>query len=88
MSLVVKDSLDKTLPEINKEIILRKPGSNEEIIINPRVAKKAYEQYAATKEKAVFDFFKEQNVDYSEFMTDKDFAFTLATFIKHRTRNK
>lgn len=87
IALVIKDTLDKTLPDIDKEIVLNNPGTNQQIIVNPRIAKKTYEIYAAEKEKQLYSFFKKQNIDYLEFMTNKDFAFPLADFLKERTKN-
>ena len=83
-AIMVRDPLDKTLPNIDKEIILEDPRSGERLVINPKIAKKSYEMLAQKQTELVRDVFLRSNIDLLELDTSKDFAFDLASFLKRR----
>ena len=84
----VRDPLDVTLPEIGKEIVLENPATHEQILINPNIAKKAYEIYALEQGKKVEEIFKKSGVDYLDLLTDKSFTVPLAIFLKKRLEGR
>lgn len=84
----VRDMLDITLPDLDKEIIIENPLTHEQMIINPRVAKRVYEAYAYEQSKFVEEIFKKSEVDYLDLTTDKSFAPPLMMFLKERVDKK
>ena len=84
IAIRVRDPLDITLPDVEGEIILENPENHQQVIVNPRVAKKSYEQYALEQSKIVEEIFKKSELDYLDLITDKSFAEPLAIFLKER----
>lgn len=80
----VRDPLDLTLPDVNKEIVLESPLTGEQVIVNPQVAKKTYEKYAREQARIVEEMFKKSEADYLDLTTEKSFAVPLAMFLKER----
>ena len=88
MVIRVRDLLDITLPDIDKEITIENPMTREQMIINPRVAKRVYEMYTREQSKFVEEMFKKSEVDYLDVTTDKPFAPLLTMFLKERVDKK
>jgi len=88
MAIMVKDMLDKTLPNINKEIVIEDPATKQQLLVNPKVARKIYEKNALYKEQTIKDIFRRGNVDVLSLETDKPFFFDLASFLKMRVDKK
>lgn len=88
MAIMIKDPLDKTLPEINKEIVIENPNTGERMIVNPKIAKKSYERNAAEQTALVKDIFQDSNIDFLELETDKPFQMELALFLKRRIERR
>ena len=84
ITIMVKDPLDKTFPELNKEVVIEDPKTGERLVINPMLAKKMYEENAAYQEKMVKKMFEESNLDCLSLSTEEDFAPKLALFLKNR----
>ncbi len=84
IAIQIRDPLDVTLPEIEGEIVLENPSTSEQVIINPKVTKNAYEKYVSEQEKIIKQIFKKSGVDYLNLITDKSFAPPLAMFLKER----
>ncbi len=88
MALMVKDPLDKTLPDISAEVVIEDPLSGGQMLINPKLAKKSYEKYALEQENLVKKIFTEANIDLLSLMTDKLFVPALAEFLRGRVKRK
>ena len=88
MALMVKDSLDMTFPDFGREVILEDPMTHEQMIVNPKIAKRTYEKNASDQEKVVLDMFKDCDVDVLKLVTDKSFAEPLANFLKERVEKR
>ena len=84
----VRDLLDFTLPDISEEMILQDPLTNEQIIVNPKIARASYEKHAYEQSKIVEDMFKKTQGDYIDLITDRSFAVPLALFLKGRLEGK
>jgi uncharacterized protein (DUF58 family) len=84
ISIMIKDELDKTLPNVNREIVVEDPVSGEQILINPKKIREVYERRAYEAELKVKGIFKKANVDLFELSTKNSFAFPLAGFLKER----
>jgi len=83
IALMIRDPLDRTLPDINKEVIIE-DYNNERLLINPSVVKKTYENMVEKQTKFVKDLFFSSQIDLLELDTSKDFAFDLAHFLAKR----
>jgi uncharacterized protein (DUF58 family) len=86
IGIMVKDILDISLPDINREIVIEDPNSGEQVLINPSKIKEIYERMAYEKEIRVKDTFKKSNIDLLELTTDKKFAYPLAGFLRKRVK--
>jgi uncharacterized protein (DUF58 family) len=84
IAIRVRDPLDLTLPEIEEEVVIENPVGNQQLIINPNVARKTYEAYASEQGKAVEEMFRKTKVDFLDLITDKSFVVPLAIFLKER----
>ena len=83
-AIMVKDLLDKSLPMVDRELVVEDPVSGQQILINPKRAGKIYERNALEQENFVRDIFKKSNVDLLRITTDKDFVFPLSMFLMER----
>jgi len=88
MALIIRDPMDKNLPDIHAELVLEDPSSHERILINPSLAKKNYEKFVLEQEISLMKNFLDLNIDVLELTTDKPFVANLATFIKQRAKSK
>ena len=88
IGIMVKDQLDKSLPDIDKEIVLQDPSTGEQILVNPKRSGKIYEKYALQQENVVKEVFRKSGVDLLPLMTDQPFVIPLAEFLKERVMKK
>ena len=87
-ALMVRDPLDDTLPEVSGEIVVEDPRTGEQLLVNPKVAKKSYEQISQAKLEQIKGACLSNNVDLLEITTDKPFVPTLSTFLGGRVRHR
>jgi uncharacterized protein (DUF58 family) len=88
LAMMIKDPIDRALPDISGEVIFEDPVSGEQLLINPAIAGQAYKQHALIQEKAAIQVFKSSGVDIINLQTDLSFAPELAAFIKERVRQR
>ncbi len=86
VAIIVRDPLDNSLPDINKEVIIQSPDTGEKLLINPRVAKGVYEANAFNQLDLVKKTFKNFNIDFLELSTEQPFSVEFATFLKERIK--
>ncbi len=86
IALMIKDPIDKTLPKIDREVIIEDPVTKEQLLINPILAKRLYEKNAIEQTNIVKKIFTDAGVDFLELTTDKEFLFPLADFLKERVK--
>lgn len=86
VAIIVRDPLDNSLPDINKEVVIQSSETGEKLLINPSVAKRVYETNAFNQLSSVKKIFKDFNIDFLEISTDKPFSVEFATFLKERIR--
>ncbi|MBI5803972.1 DUF58 domain-containing protein [Candidatus Pacearchaeota archaeon] len=84
LALMVKDILDISLPDFSQEIIIEDPGTNEQAIINPRIAKRTYESIAQKQDKFLEDTCRKSNIDLLRLITNQRFVPILSEFLKGR----
>lgn len=83
--LVVKDPLDVTLPDINKEVLIQDPETGEKFLLNPSIARVSYEKNTRKHFELVSSIFEESNIDSLELSTERSFSLDLANFLKQRS---
>jgi len=86
--LSVKDPIDITFPDMNKEIVIEDYKTGEKILINPHIAKNIYEKNAYEQTQLTRKIFQESNIDYLELFTNEDYKPILAKFLKKRVESK
>ena len=84
---MVKDPLDISLPNIDKEITIE-DDYGDKLIINPHVAKNIYEQNSLEQTMFMRTIFRDAGIDFVEVRTDEPFAINLAEFLKERTKRR
>jgi len=84
LAIMIKDPLDKELPDIPGEYVIEDPESGEQVLVEPRLAKQKYARHARIQEEMMKEIFKSSNVDLLPLMTDKPFVADLTEFIKRR----
>ncbi len=84
VAIVVRDPLDRTLPGINKEVVIEDTGTGEKLLINLKVAKEIYEMNAKNQLNSVKKIFEDCNIDFLEISTDKSASIEIAGFLKER----
>lgn len=87
-ALMIRDPLDNTLPNISGEIVVEDPQSGQQLLVNPKVAREAYENYSQSQQEIVRKACLDNNVDLLEIITDKPFVPTLSSFLKGRVKQK
>jgi uncharacterized protein (DUF58 family) len=87
-AIMIKDPLDRNLPNVNKEIVIEDPHSGQQILINPKKVGKIYERYALEQENLVRDVFRKSNIDLLRLTTEKSFILPLSMFLTERVERK
>src|SRR3989338_3719105 len=72
LAFMIKDPLDKTLPDVSGEFIIENPFTKDQLLIEPKLARKEYERHAEKQAKFVREAFRSADVDCLELVTDKD----------------
>lgn len=88
IAIMVRDPLDKTFPDLNKEVVIEDPITKERMVVNPKVAKKIYEENALRQEEMVKKMFETANIDLLSIGTEEDFSPKLAMFLKNRAERR
>ncbi len=88
MALIIRDPVDRTLPNVRGELVIENPSTGERMLIDPSLAKNDYEKIVREQEIFIKQTFFNLGVDVLELMTDKPFVSNLATFLKERTKSK
>ncbi|MFA5173926.1 MAG: DUF58 domain-containing protein [Candidatus Pacearchaeota archaeon] len=88
IALIIRDPLDISFPDINKEIVLENPESRDRIVVNPHVIKYAYQIQAIEQLNKTKNIFRDANIDFAEFKTNVPFSLDLANFLKERSQRR
>jgi len=88
VSLMIKDPLDRTLPDIDEEVFIEHPVTKDIVLINPKISKKVYEKFALQQENLVKEMFRKIDIDTLQITTDKYFVIPLVEFLKERVIKK
>ena len=88
MAFMIKDPLDRSLPNVSQEIAVEDPRTGEQMIINPKIARTSYEYYAMKQEKTVKGYLEDAGIDHVLFVTDSGFTVPLVEFLRARVKMK
>ena len=88
VALMIRDSFDDMLPDVNYQMSIQDPETGRQILVDPSSAGKKYQQLALKQKNAVKEIFKNTGVDLLELHTDKPFVIPLASFLKSRAERR
>ncbi len=86
IAFMIKDPIDISLPDVGGEYIVEDPSTHQQLLIEPRLARKNYEKHALKQEEFVKQSFKEANIDYLSLSTASPFIFDVIEFMKRRVK--
>lgn len=86
--LMVRDPLDNTLPAVSGELVVEDPNTGQQLLVNPKVAKDAYENYTKNRIAEIRKVCLSNGIDLLEISTDKPFVPTLSGFLKGRVKQR
>ena len=84
MLLMVRDPIDKALPDVSTEVYFEDSKTGEKLLVNPKIAKEFYRRYNEKRDLEFNGLCRKLNVDLLELATDKPFVPTLVSFLKQR----
>ena len=84
VAIIIRDPLDNTLPNINKEIVIQDPKTGQKLLINPSLAKSAYAVNSKEQLDLVKKMFQDLDIDFLELSTAKSFTVDFVDFLKTR----
>ena len=86
VALMVKDPLDRALPNVSGELIVEDPKTGQQLLINPKLVRGAYERYSLEQENFLRGVCIRYDIDLLELITDKSFVPYLSGFLKGRVK--
>ncbi len=84
---IVKDIIDKQLPDISGEFIVEDTLTGQQILLDPKIARAQYAKNASEQDNIVRSIFKKAGIDHIELITNKTFVPKVTEFIKGRVRS-
>jgi len=88
VGIMIRDPLERALPNISAEVTIEHPQTGQQLIMNPSIARKKYENYVKERELSIKKIFDSTPADFIELVTDKKFPYFLASFMKKRAEEK
>jgi len=88
IALMIRDSFDDKLPDVNYQMSIQDPETGRQILIDPSTVGKKYQQTALKQKNAVKEIFKSTGVDLLELHTNESFVVPLAAFLKSRAERR
>ncbi len=85
---MVKDPLDKKMPDFNQEVVLEDPVTGQQMIVNPSVVKTQYERNVLEQEKKVEEIFNLSAIDFLKLSCEEPFSPKLVSFLRQRVKKK
>jgi uncharacterized protein (DUF58 family) len=86
ISFMVRDLLDKQLPNFSGEFVLEDSSSGKQLVVDPQIARHVYEREMKKKEIFIKEIFKQAGIDIFEVDTEKKFSYELASFMQERIK--
>lgn len=85
-AIMVKDPLDRELPDFSGEVVVEDTDSKEQLLIDPSIARKQFREYAMQQENFVKSLFNKSDIDLLNLETNQNFVPELAEFLQERIR--
>lgn len=85
IAIMVRDPLDENLPKTKYQFSIKDPNSGRQMIVDPEIAARGYHHNAILQKKKFREMLKGSKIDFLELITDKSFAFPVASFLKQRS---
>jgi len=86
IGVMIRDPIDRVLPEEKRNVVLSDPISGKQILISPDQIRGRYGEYVKKQERFVkYSFFK-ANCDFLTLSTDKPFIGEITRFFKKRAK--
>ena len=83
--IMVRDPIDRYMPEVNGYVSISDPYSGRALIIQPAELKYRFEKEVRREEKEISDFFSKIRSDLLVLSTEKPFVGPLIKFFKRRS---
>ena len=87
-AFIVKDPLDRQLPDVRGEFMVEDPKSGQQILVEPSLARKSYEIYSLKQESFVKESFKGNSIDFLDMLTTEPWALKVSNFLKERAHGR
>ena len=84
IAVIIRDSLDESLPKTKYQFALQDPYSGRQMIMDPEIIAEKYKQSVIHHKEMLKEVFKKSRIDLLDLMIDKSFAHRTATFLKAR----
>ena len=84
IAFIIKDPLDLTLPNIDRELVIEDVKTGERLLINPKVIKEVYQENSVKKLNELKKIFSDYGIDFLELNTKDNSSLTVAEFLKGR----
>ncbi|MEM4325908.1 MAG: DUF58 domain-containing protein [Candidatus Pacearchaeota archaeon] len=86
IAVVLRDPLDTTLPVVRGEFVIQDPRTGEQKILDPSIARFAYESFSKYDEEVLIKDFFDCGIDVLRLNTSESFIPNLFNFLKFRLR--
>jgi len=86
VALMVKDPLDRTLPDVSGELVVEDPKTGQQLLVNPKLVRNVYEKFSLEQENFLRKVCIRHDIDLLELITDKGFVPSLSEFLKSRVK--
>ena len=83
---MIRDPIDKTLPEYNGQAVLSDIYSDRQIIVNVESIRDQYTSFVQAQEREVSQAFVESKADFVELTTDKPFIKPISDLFLRRAK--
>ncbi|MEK6800540.1 MAG: DUF58 domain-containing protein [Nanoarchaeota archaeon] len=88
VALKIRDPVDKALPNLDGEVVIEDPKTGQQMLINPKIVNKVYEQIVSYQEKVFRDTCRKNAIDLLELSTNDRFVPALSEFLRGRTKER
>jgi uncharacterized protein (DUF58 family) len=88
IGIMVKDPLDKKLPEYNGQVILKDPFSDNSILVRTESIEEDYENYVKKQEKMIKSVFLKAGANFLDLRTNVSFVNPITDLFLRRTKIK
>jgi uncharacterized protein (DUF58 family) len=88
LAIMVKDPLDRQLPDVGGEVVFEDPTTGEQLLVDPKIARRMYAAYTKKQDELARSIFTRAGIDILSLSTDVGFVPGLAEFIKERVKQR